>query len=221
MVMKKINVAIREVEQEMDYLPKGFVYLSDIAPEILQDIRYATSNNFIGRPIDGYEKSIAILVEEAARNLKKVSVDLKKQGLALKVFDCYRPHRAVEHFISWGNDLTDMKMQQEYYPGYRSKKDIFNDGYISKRSQHSRGSAVDLTLVCLKDNLELDMGTPFDFFSDLSHTANSSISKNAAANRMILKDAMEKHGFENYHREWWHFGLKDEPFNEQFDFVIR
>ncbi len=128
--------------------PKEFVALSDIDPTIIQDMRYATPRNFVGKPIDGYRQPICILTETAAKALHRAQQSLLKRGYSLKVYDCYRPQRAVDHFVRWAKDLDDQRMKQEYYPNV-DKSNLFADGYIAEKSGHSRGSTVDLTLVKL------------------------------------------------------------------------
>jgi len=205
-------------------LPKGFVYLSDIDNSIVQDIRYASSENFIGRPIAGYNKPIAIITEVAALKLKEVQNELLSRGLSLKIFDAYRPQAACDDFWNWAHDGTDLKMKDFYYPSFENKVEIFNAGYIARYSTHSRGSTVDLTIIDNVTKNELDMGGPFDFFGDVSMTAYEGISDEAKANRILLKQVMEKHGFENYSNEWWHFSLLNEPFpnkpQDHFNFPI-
>ena len=179
------------------------------------EIRYASNNNFIGEAIDGYEQPLCFLTDQAATALQKVQIALQKEGLRLKVFDCYRPQRAVDHFVRWAKNLNDTKMKSIYYPHVK-KRDLFKEGYIAARSGHSRGSTVDLTIE------GLDMGTPFDFFDPRSHTDSHDVNVTQHANRMYLKSVMEENGFKNYSEEWWHYTLKDEPFKKQyFDFVIK
>lgn len=205
-------------------LPNGFVYIKDVIPSIVEDMRYFSSNNFLGRPVTGYERPVAILTEVAAQALVQVEGELNKQGLGLKIFDAYRPQRAVNDFANWAEDDADLLMQAEYYPSFTNKRDIFAAGYIAKYSTHSRGSTVDLTLINLLSQAELDMGGPFDFFGEVSHTAYADISAEARANRDLLVDVMDKYGFDNYIKEWWHFQLRDEPFpnkpDDHFDFLV-
>lgn len=202
-------------------LPEGFVYLSDIVPDIIQDIRYYSTYNFVGTRVDSYEAPIAINTKEAALALKKVSDDLLKKGYVLKVFDAYRPQSSVAHLVRWANDLKDQKNKDIFYPDL-DKDLIIKDGYIAPTSGHSRGSVVDLTLVDRITGQELDMGTPFDFFGVKSHHGTDLISELQTKNRNILKDAMLKHGFELLPEEWWHYKLADEPFPETFfDFPIK
>lgn len=212
------------VIKESNILPHGFVYLNDIDPTIEQFIAYATSDNFLGTRVKGYEKGVAILTKEAALALKDVQAELKKLNLGLKVFDAYRPQMAVDHFWDWASDPHDIKMKAEYYPEFDDKRDLFN-GYLAKLSSHSRGSAVDLTIIDLKTRREFDMGSRFDFLGTLSNTDHPNISQTAKENRHLLRSIMEKHSFKNYDKEWWHFNLIDEPFirtpEDHFNFVVR
>ncbi|OQX08674.1 MAG: peptidase M15 [Desulfobulbaceae bacterium A2] len=199
-------------------LPPGFVYLDTVVADVRQDLRYATAQNFIGEPIDGYHGSRVILTREAAAAVAGVQDDLRPFGLGLKVFDGYRPQRAVDHFVRWAADLNDTRMRAEYYPDV-DKKDLFKEGYIAERSSHSRGSTVDLTLVALigdQAGEELDMGGSFDLFSPRSWPTSEGVSPPARAHRLLLHTLMVKHGFTPYAQEWWHFTLKAEPFADTF-----
>ena len=204
-------------------LPSGFVYLRDVAPTIVLDMRYANSNNFIGTPIEGYINPVAIATMEAAVALNNVQTDLQRFGLSLKIYDAYRPQRAVDYFVRWAKDLTDVHKQTEYYPKV-AKEVLFQEGYIASKSGHSRGSTFDLTLVSIDNKgapRELDMGTPFDFFDPKSGSERSDLTATQRANRLLLKTVMEKQGFKPYPKEWWHFTLKDEPYADTyFNFVI-
>jgi len=198
----------------------AFVDAVTIGPGLVADMRYAGSHNFIGRPIDGYEAPHCLLTQAAADALADVARDLAARGLVIKVFDCYRPTRAVMNFVRWAHDLNDTAGKAEFYPDV-DKRTLFRDGYIASRSGHSRGSTADLTLATA-DGRELDMGTPFDFFSRKSWTADASISPEQHANRLLLAAAMRRRGFRGYDREWWHFTLRSEPFPETyFDFPAR
>ncbi len=198
----------------------GFVVLADYVPGIIQEIRYHSTYNFIGDRIDGYEDPCALLTIEAARALKNVSNEVNVEGYRLKVFDAYRPARAVKHFVLWGIEDLDLRMKPYFYPDL-DKEELFTKGYIAKRSSHSRGSTVDLTLLDMKTGKELDMGSPFDLFSPVSHPDFQGISKDQYANRMLLQQVMIRNGFEPLDCEWWHFTLKNEPFPETyFDFPI-
>ena len=201
--------------------PDSFVDAASVAPGLIVEARYAGAHNFVGGPIDGYDKPICYLTRPAAAALAQVVADLEPRGLTIKVFDCYRPERAVAHFVRWARNLGDVKMKPEFYP-HVDKSTLFRDGYIAARSGHSRGSTADLTLARRADGKELDMGTPFDFFSPRSWPSDSSVSAEAQANRALLAQAMRKRGFRPYDKEWWHFTLRHEPYPETyFDFPVR
>ena len=193
----------------------GFVLLSDAVPSIVQEIRYFSTFNFIGERIDGYEEPCALLTKEAARALKAVSHEMLVRGYRLKIFDAYRPVKAVKHFILWGIEDEDIRMKPYFYPEI-SKQDTFALGYIAKQSSHSRGSAIDLTLLDMSTGKELDMGSPFDLFSERSHPDYRGITDEQYENRMILQQTMVRNGFLPYECEWWHFMLRDEPFPDTY-----
>ncbi len=205
-------------------LPEGFVYLKDVASDIVVDLRYYSGENFIGERIDGYLAPRCILSMQAAVALSKVQGDLKRFGLGLKVFDAYRPQSAVDHFVRWAQDLDDTRMKPRYYPDV-DKAGLFEQGYIAARSSHTRGSAVDLTLIALDGEgggRELDMGSGFDFFGRASWPDHPAMSPEQRAHRLLLRMAMMRHGFEPYSKEWWHFMLKPEPFpGTYFDFPVQ
>ncbi len=181
-----------------------------VVPGLITDIRYAGSHNFVGRPIDGYRAPHCLLTQPAANALAEVAREVATRGLVIKAFDCYRPARAVADFVRWARDPRDQAAKAEFYPEV-DKRTLFRDGYIASHSGHSRGSTIDLTLA-RSDGSELDMGTPFDFFSPRSWTAASNVSAEQHANRMRLAAAMQRHGFRGYPKEWWHFTLRNEPF---------
>jgi D-alanyl-D-alanine dipeptidase len=220
-------------------LPEKFVYLADIDPTIIQEVRYAVHHNFMGRPMPGYYAPVIIITEPAARALKGVQDELRPFGLSLKVYDAYRPQDAVDSFTPWSLDSSDEITKVEFYPNV-NKKDLFELGYIGKKSGHTRGSTVDLTIVPLPaphqptwkpgdpvldgrlpvgqrfaDN-SLDMGTGFDCLDELAHTNNPAIPAPARANRLLLMNLMIKHGFKPYDKEWWHFTLENEPFPDTY-----
>ncbi len=226
--------------------PKGaFVSIEDAAPDVLLDIRYRTAHNFIGRRIDGYREPRCLLTRQAATALVKVQARVKRRGYTLKVYDCYRPQRAVDQFVRWGKRLSDQRMKREFYPRVRKSR-VFKEGYIATKSGHSRGSTVDLTLVKLpqrrKDasyrpgqrltdcagpfrsrfrDSSVDMGTGYDCFDVLSHPLNRKVSGARRANRLRLRRAMVRGGFEPLSTEWWHFTLKREPYPKRFfDFPV-
>lgn len=198
----------------------GFVLLADYVPSVIQEIRYYSTFNFIGDRIDGYEEPCALLTKEAARALKEVSNQMIVKGYRLKIFDAYRPARAVKHFVLWGIEDLDLRMKPYFYPDLE-KQELFRQGYIAKQSSHSRGSTVDLTLFDMKTGQELDMGSPFDLFSEISHPDNKSVTEEQYNNRMLLQNAMTRSGFVPIGCEWWHFTLADEPYPETyFDFPV-
>ena len=207
-------------------LQPGFVDAATVVPGLELDMRYAGTNNFVGAKIAGYEKPVCLLTKEAATALAKAQIALASTGVGLKVFDCYRPARAVAHFMRWSHDLKDVKTKGDFYPDL-NKGSLFRDGYISQRSGHSRGSTVDLTLVDILPGpdgklRERDMGTAFDFFSPYSSPSDRRVSEEARSNRRLLADAMRKSGFVPYGKEWWHFTLAHEPFPQTyFDFPVR
>lgn len=197
--------------------PDNFVYVTEIIPNIKQDIRYFGSNNFVGRPIMGYKRPVCILSSAATHALLKVQNALNKQNLGLLVYDCYRPQMAVNDFIQWSQN-SDEKTKSLFYPNI-DKKELFKRGYIARRSGHTRGSTVDLTIVDLANNQALDMGTPFDYLDPLSHPDNRDITEKQFKNRMLLQSLMISSGFMPIRTEWWHFTLKNEPYkNTYFNF---
>ncbi len=210
----------------MDYKEKvimdssDFVLLSDYVPGIVQEIRYYSTYNFVGDRIDGYEEPVAILSKEAARALKGVANEANAMGYRLKIFDAYRPARAVRHFVFWGIEDLDLRMKPFFYPQLE-KQVLFQRGYIAKESSHSRGSTVDLTLLDMGTGKEVDMGSPFDLFDPISHPDCREVTDEQYDNRMHLQNLMVRAGFEPIDCEWWHFTLKDEPFPETyFDFPV-
>ena len=199
----------------------GFVILSEAVPDVILEIRYYSTYNFVGARIDGYEEPCAMLTKEAAEALKKVSDELITKGYRLKIFDAYRPQRAVTHFANWAKDVDDTKMKKYFYPDL-DKSVLFKQGYIDYKSGHSRGSTVDLTLFDMKTEKEVDMGGTFDFFGKRSHPDYKKITKKQYNNRMILRKAMMKYGFKPLSTEWWHFTLKDEPYPDTyFNFTVK
>ena len=200
--------------------PSGFVLLADFVPNIIQEIRYYSTYNFIGERIDGYEEPCAILTREAARMLKSAAAEMLVQGYRMKVFDAYRPACAVRSFVLWGIEDQDIRMKPYFYPELE-KQELFAGGYIASKSSHSRGSTVDLTLLDMSTGKELDMGSPFDLFSPLSHPDCREVTDEQYENRMILQKVMVRNGFEPIDCEWWHFSLKDEPYPDTyFEFPV-
>ncbi len=204
-----------EYRNDLTMDPSGFVLLADYVPQIVQEIRYYSTYNFIGDRIDGYEEPCALLTKEAARALKAAAGELLVQGYRLKVFDAYRPACAVKHFVLWGIEDQDIRMKPYFYPALE-KQELFSRGYIAKQSSHSRGSAVDLTLLDMQTGKELDMGSPFDLFSEISHPDYRGISEEQYENRMILRRVMLRCGFRPIDCEWWHFSLRDEPYPDTY-----
>lgn len=225
-----------------EQMREGFVYLSDTDPSIVQDMRYAGSHNFVGRPINGYASGDCILTSVAAQALKQVQAGLAPKGLSLIVWDCYRPERAVQDFMNW-TQTPDQPMKGEFFPRV-DKSRLFALGYLAKRSRHSRGSTVDLAIVptalkaapqyqkgtrqspCFAPKGErfedgtLDFGTGQDCLDVTSSFSNTEVGKVARDNRSLLRDAMISAGFQPYEKEWWHFELKNEPFKTEFDFPV-
>jgi len=202
-------------ERQVTMNPSGFVVLADYVPGIIQEIRYHSTYNFIGDRIDGYEEPVALLTMEAARALKAVSNQVNAYGYRLKIFDTYRPANAVRQFVLWGIDDLDLRMKPFFYPDL-NKDQLFEQGYIASRSSHSHGSTVDLTLFDMRTGKEVDMGSPFDLFSEVSHPDYKGITDSQYENRMILQKAMVRNGFEPIDCEWWHFTLADEPYPDIF-----
>lgn len=199
--------------------PDNFVYITEIIPNIQQDIRYFGHNNFIGHPINGYKRPVCLLTREAAQALLNVQMALNKKNLGLLVYDCYRPQRAVNEFIQW-RQTTDQRMKNRFYPRI-NKSLLFKCNYIAPRSSHTRGSTIDLTILDLETLQTLDMGTPFDYLDSLSHPNNRNITKAAFQNRMLLRTLMIQFGFRPLKTEWWHFTLHNEPYkNTYFNFLV-
>ena len=204
-------------------LPSGFTVLNNQIPELEVELRYSTSKNFMGRRVKAYYSDIAIGSIALAKQLKKVQAELKPMGFGIKIFDAYRPQTAVDDFIKWSEIPNDTISKKEYYPNLK-KNTLFDLGFISKKSGHSRGSTVDLTLIYLgkdKKGKELDMGSSWDFFGDISNYDSSKISEIQKLNRKLLRDVMISNGFKPYEKEWWHFTLINEPFPDTYyDFSI-
>lgn len=211
---------MKTINSDIKMNPAGFVVLSEFIPDIIQEIRYHSTYNFIGERIDGYEEPCALLTKEAARALKAVSKEMMVQGYRLKIFDAYRPACAVKHFILWGIEDTDIRMKPYFYPDL-DKEELFEKGYIAKLSSHSRGSTVDLTLLDMNTGKELDMGSPFDLFSPMSHPDYKGITEEQYSNRMMLRNVMLRNGFKPIDCEWWHFTLDNEPYPDTyFEFPV-
>ena len=199
----------------------GFVPLAEAVPDAILEIRYYSTYNFVGDRVDGYERPVAYLTKEAAAALRAASDDCVARGYRLKIYDAYRPQRAVSHFMRWAKDVGDVRMKPYFYPNL-DKSVLFEQGYIAEKSGHSRGSTVDLTLFDMKTEKEVDMGGTFDWFGEESHPDFQSVTEAQLANRMLLREIMLAHDFKPLAEEWWHFTLKDEPYPDTyFDFPVR
>lgn len=202
------------------YPPKGFVYVEDIIPGLKYDIRYFGTENFMGKPVPGYNCPKAILTQEAAYALLRVQKELDSLGYSLKIYDAYRPQKAVDAFVSWAKDEADTLQKAHFYPEV-AKKDLIPLQYIAAKSGHTRGSTVDLTLIRQEDGKELDMGSSYDYFGPISHHGTNLITPVQEANRNLLRDVMLRNGFQLYPEEWWHYTLQDEPYPDTyFEFEI-
>ncbi len=194
----------------------GFVALSDVAPDIIQEVRYYTTYNFVGDRIDGYEKPTILMTKEAAQTVKAVNDELMKKGYRLRVYDVYRPQKAVDHFVRWAKDLSDKRMKPYFYPEV-DKSLLFEQDYIAEYSGHTRGSTVDLTVFDMNTGKDLDMGGTFDYFGERSHPDYvGDLTQEQIDNRMLLRDAMVAHGFRPLYSEWWHFTLNNEPYPDTY-----
>ena len=203
-------------------LPEGFAYVRDLIPDVVEEMYYATEHNFVGAPIDGYQARRAILTRKAAQALGIAALAAQVDGYRLVIFDAYRPERAVRHFMRWAEDAQDVRTQAEYYPEFADKQALISGGFIAKRSGHSRGSTVDLTLMSMETGKMLEMGTDFDRFGPLAAHGAEGISETAAQNRAYLCRLMLGAGFVPYSAEWWHYTLKDEPYPDMyFDFIVK
>ncbi|MBO4615477.1 MAG: M15 family metallopeptidase [Bacteroidales bacterium] len=201
-------------------LKNGFVVVTDVVPDAILEIRYFSTFNFMGVRVDGYNAPIAYLTKEAADSLKAVSDDVKAMGYRLKIYDAYRPQCAVDHFVRWSQEAADTLMKRYFYPDI-DKPRLFEEGYIAKKSRHTCGSTIDLTLFDMNTEKEVDMGSPFDWLGEESHPDYPGVTPEQHKNRMILRDAMVRHGFRGISTEWWHFVLKNEPYpNTYFTFPI-
>lgn len=202
-----------------------FVVLADVVPDVILEIRYYSNYNFVGERIPGYEQPVALLTRQAADSLKKVSDDLSRQGYRLKIWDGYRPQKAVDRFMEWAKDLNDTKMKPYFYPEL-TKDRIIPEEYVAEKSGHTRGSTVDLTLFDMKKEKDVDMGSSFDYFGPISHpdvlpgqqagAYPTVLTEEQYQNRMVLRQAMLSHGFKPLDSEWWHFTLENEPFPDTY-----
>lgn len=201
--------------------PATFVDARTLVPGLAVDMRYHGSENFVGRPIAGYEEPLCLLTRQAATALARVQEQLATFNLGLKVYDCYRPARAVADFAAWARDPNDQARREDFYPNV-DKSRLFELGYIAERSGHSRGSTVDLTLIDLPTGNALDMGGRYDLFDTSSWPSEAGLEPQERANRALLAAVMRANGFRPYDKEWWHFTLSNEPYrNTYFDFPVR
>ena len=201
-------------------IPSAFKDVQKAIPGIQLDVRYFSTDNFVGKRIDGYKASKIYLTNETVEALKKIQKELQKDQMGLKLFDGYRPQKAVDHFVRWAQILNDTLTKKKYYPKVH-KTELFKQGYIASKSGHTRGSTIDVTIIHLATGEELDMGSSWDMFDPISWVENDKINSEQQKNRNFLQNLMLRNGFENYPQEWWHFTLKNEPFpGTYFDFNI-
>lgn len=196
-----------------------FVVVEDMIPWIEVELRYCGCDNFMGVPVDGYQEETAILTREAALALKNICDSLRNLDLGVRIYDAYRPKRAVAHFRRWSRVLSDTTNKQRYYPNL-DKGSLFGSGYLSSRSNHTHGSTVDLTLVSLTDGMALDMGSDFDLMDERSHYSYRGLTDEQRSNRLLLRRMMMWGGYSPIESEWWHFRLRNEPYSEEFDFPV-
>ncbi len=201
-------------------LPEGFCYVHEVIPDVILDIRYAATHNFVGDPIDGYEAPFAILTNEAASALKEAADEFRALGYRVMIFDAYRPQSAVRHFVRWSQVKDDLRMQAEFYPDFKKKSLLVDQGYIARNSAHCRGSAIDMTITDLDGN-PLDLGTGFDYLGKLAWHGAKGVTAEQTAHRNLLRDVMKRHGFKPFDHEWWHYRLVNEPFKTGFDFPVK
>jgi D-alanyl-D-alanine dipeptidase len=214
-ILVSLFLILASFKQDKNGLPEGFVYANSIIPDLEVELRYYSTNNFVGDTIQGYFANKLIITKQTAEALKLVQDELEQQNLCLKVYDGYRPQQAVNHFMAWAKDLKDTRNKQEFYPDVK-KRHLFRDGYIASKSGHSRGSTLDLTIIDADTHEALDMGSPYDFFGESSWVEYQDISDEQKNNRQLLQSVMIKYGFRNYPKEWWHFTLRHEPFPDTY-----
>ena len=194
----------------------GFVSLAEAAPDVILEIRYYSTYNFVGERVDGYEEPCALMTKEAAEALNNAAAEAEEQDYRLKVYDAYRPQMAVDHFVRWAEDVDDTAMKAYFYPEL-DKSVLFDQGYIDAKSGHSRGSTIDLTLFDMDTGKEVDMGGTFDYFGELSHPDYvGDLTQEQIDNRNTLRDIMVDNGFKPLDTEWWHFTLVDEPYPDTY-----
>ena len=211
---------LRHYQHQPQGAKYDFVSISEEIPDVLLDIRYHSSYNFVGARVDGYDEPIALMTRQAVDSLKRVNEDLLQQGYRLKVFDAYRPQRAVDHFVRWSKDVADTLTKPYFYPEL-AKDRLFPEGFICERSSHTHGSTIDLTLFDMTAEREVDMGGTFDWFGFSSYPTYTDLTEDQLAMRQLLRDAMMRHGFKPFDTEWWHFTLINEPYPDTFfDFPV-
>ena len=204
-----------------DPMPDGFCLLTDSIPDAVLEIRYYSDNNFVGTRIDGYEEPVALITPKAASALRKASDEFREKGYIVKIYDAYRPQCAVDHFVRWSKDPADTTMKSVFYPNIQ-KSTIFSRGYVARKSRHSRGSTVDMTLVDMKTGKEVDMGGIFDYFGGVSRSISDQITPVQQQNRLLLRNIMIQNGFYPVQGEWWHFTLRNEPYPDTyFNFPVK
>lgn len=216
-----IGCASLTPESRQSLMPENFIDIGNYLPNAVIDARYASSNNFTGKPVEGYFANKCLLTRDTAIALKKAQETLLKNQMTLKIYDCYRPQRAVDEFIAWTEDLSNQDTKAEYYP--RIGKDTLLGPYIASQSGHSRGNTIDLTIMFLDQGKlnDLDMGSDYDLFDSISHTKTDLVTLQQQKNRLLLKDVMEKFNFLNYELEWWHFSFQSLTDNTYLDFPIK
>lgn len=208
-------------EARLEPMPDGFCLLSDSIPDAVLEIRYYSTNNFVGTRIDGYEEPVALITQKAASALRKANDEFRQKGYKIKIYDAYRPQCAVDHFVRWSKDPADTTMKSVFYP-HIQKTTIFSRGYVARKSRHSRGSTVDMTLVDIKTGQEVDMGGIFDYFGGVSRAISDQITPTQQQNRLLLRNIMIQNGFTPVQGEWWHFTLRNEPYPDTyFNFPVK
>ena len=214
----KMNISTKGIPKKG--LPGGFLYVDDLIADCIVDAKYAGTDNFLGRAVAGYHQPLVVVSQAIAEGLVPAAQVFRQQGYILKIYDAYRPQRAVDDFLAWGKDVNDDRRKPVHYPRVH-KQDMFVQGYIAPRSGHSRGCAVDLTLVDTATWQELDMGSFFDFMDPRSHHGAAGLTPAQEQNRALLRDVMCAHGFKLYQEEWWHYIVDPEPYPDTyFDFPI-
>lgn len=216
--VKAMNISTKGILKKG--LPKGFLYVDELIEDCIVDAKYAGTDNFLGRPVCGYHQPLVVVSRAVADRLVPAAEAFRRRGLMLKIYDAYRPQRAVDDFVRWGADSADQRRKPVHYPRVE-KADMFTLGYIAPKSGHTRGCAVDLTLVDRATHQELDMGTSFDFMDTRSHHGAAGLTQLQERNRALLREVMCAHGFRPYQEEWWHYIADPEPHPDTyFDFPI-